>query len=390
MSPPRERLEIVFLLAGSSVRRAELRSRARATLEAADFPRLSRELADRRLLPLIGSRAMEAAPDLVSTGFREAVTAARAAARAHGLGLEATTARLAAALDAAGIRCLPLKGPLLATEAHGDLGMRETFDIDLLVPAERIEDAVAVLRERGYSAPTDVRRSNGLPDLHFELHHPSQPSVDLHWRVYWYESAFSEQLIARAEPRRDGLLRAQPDDLMASLLLFYARDGFHGVRMAADIAAWWDRHGEALPPRALGQHAARFPELAPALSAAARAVENLAGVPARGWLGAECERTRRVATAARLADWRQAGDRDQMSANISLVGGLLRPPGSLPEFARRELLLPSEGPVTSAVHAAKVVARSAFALWKVRGDRRWVEPAAGVSFAGRSGPRMRP
>ena len=330
MSRSPARLQILFLLAGCEQRRARLSELTRDFLEHADYDLLARDLAERRLLPLIGSRAIESAPDLVPDRFRETVAAARAAARARGLAVEAITTRLAASLGGAGIRTLVLKGPLLATAAHGDVGLRETADIDLLVPASSLDAAVGVLREHGYSEPSDVRRPNGLPDLHLELRHSTLPQVDLHWRAYWYESAFSERLLAEAEAGDDGLLRAQPADLMASLLLFYARDGFHGVRMAADIAGWWDRHGQALPPRFLEAHASRSPELVPALTAAATAAEKLTGVPATSWLDTPAEHSRRVATAVRLADWAQSGDRDQMSANISLVGALLRPPGSLP------------------------------------------------------------
>jgi hypothetical protein len=79
--------------------------------------------------------------------------------------------------------------------------------------------------------------------------------------------------------------------------------------------------------------------------------------------------------ATRFADWEQSGDREQLRANVSLVGGLLGPPGSLPDFVRRELLLPGDGAIATAVHATKVSARFLLGLWRVRGGRRWVEPA---------------
>jgi hypothetical protein len=62
-----------------------------------------------------------------------------------------------------------------------------------------------------------------------------------------------------------------------------------------------------------------------------------------------------------------------MSANISLVGALLRPPGSLREFARREFLPPGSPPAATAIRAAKVSARYGLALWTVRGGRAWAE-----------------
>jgi hypothetical protein len=372
-------LDLIYLLAGSEQRRSTLRALVADAVARADQPRLARDLAERRLLPLIGSRAVDAAPAAASEQFREAVASARAAARARGLAVEAVTRDVVGELADAGIRALALKGPLLATEAHGDAGLRETSDIDLLVAPGDLDAAAGVLRRRGYGDPADVRRANGLPDLHLEMQHLTLPTVELHWRVYWYESVFSERLLARAEPRADGLLAARPDDLIASLLLFYARDGFHGVRLAADIASWWDRHGAALPQRFLESHVTAFPELESGLVAAATATERLTGTPALSWLGRPPAVTGRVATAARLADWAQSDDRDQMSANISLAGALLRPAGALPEFARREFLRPGDGPAAVAVHAAKVAARYGIALWRVRGSRLWASPPARAS-----------
>lgn len=204
VSRPLPQLQIVFLLVGSTRRRSTLRDAVRAHLDGADFDRLARELAERRILPLIGSRAIEAAPELVPDEFRTVVREATSAARARGLLVEATMRRLVKRLSAAGIRALALKGPPLALEAHGDLGMRETADIDLLVPVDRLDAAAEVLRREGYAAPAGGRRRDGLPDLHLELRHHSIPPVDLHWRVYWYEHAFSQALLASADPGEPG------------------------------------------------------------------------------------------------------------------------------------------------------------------------------------------
>jgi hypothetical protein len=83
-----------------------------------------------------------------------------------------------------------------------------------------------------------------------------------------------------------------------------------------------------------------------------------------------------VDVAVRLADWEQAADRDQMSANVMLVGALLGPRGSGREFVRRELVLPRRSRAASAIHTAKVGVRAAIALWKVRGSRMWAKPPA--------------
>ena len=348
-----------------------MRGRVRELLARVDFGRLERELDDRRLLPLIGSRAIEVGDELVPHGFRVAVGRSLAAGRAHGISIEWATRRVCASLEAAGIRALPLKGPTLAAEVHGDVGLRATSDVDLLVPPAQLDAAAELLVGEGFTPPRDVRRSNGLPDLHLVLTHPRLEQVELHWRIHWYETDFSAVMLARAAPGPDGLLRPTPEDLAASLLLFHQRDGFHGLRPAADLAAWWDRHRGELPPAFLEGHARRHPELRPALTAATRVVERVGGVPATAWIGECAAGGRRVDLAVRLADWAQQGDRDQLMANISLVGGLLGPPHSGRAFAQRELLSYGEGPRGRAAHAAKRCMRYVLALWHVRGRRSW-------------------
>ena len=375
--PPRE-LELVFLLAGTDARRAELSGAAREVLERADFGLLEEELRDRRLLPLIGSRALAVGADLAPEGFRDAVDRARAAARAQGLAVEWATRRVVTALEAAGIRALPLKGPLLASDVHGDVGMRETADADVLVGSERLDGAVRVLLDDGFAAPTDPRDHRGLPDLHFAMDHPTLARIELHWRVHWYDRGFSQDMLARADAGADGLPRPGPDDLAASLLLFYARDGLHGVRPVADLAAWWDRYGGDLSGPFLEGHVRSYPELAPALAAAAISAERVGGVPATGWLGGGLRAGRRIAMATRLGDWTQHGNRDQLRANISLVDALLGPPGSARAFIRRELLRGGAGGIARAVHGAKVAFRYGLALWGVRGSRSWASVPASV------------
>ena len=231
--------------------------------------------------------------------------------------------------------------------------------------ADDLPRAARVLRDRGYELPRDPVRGDGMPDLHYSLPHPELPPVELHWRIHWYDRGFSSGLLARARPGASGELVADPVDQAAALLLFFARDGLQDLRMAADIAAWWDRHGAQLPEAALDGVAARHPELRRALGASAAVAERVVGVPAAAWLGGDVPGKRRAALAARVADWSQTIDRDQISANISLVDALLAPSGGLPEFVRRQLFTVRRG--SRAAHAAKTSVR--FVLAAIRGAR---------------------
>ena len=364
-------LEVALLLAGGQQRRLQVQPRVRELLGRADLTRLERGLAERRLLPLIGSRVLAAGGDVVPESFRAAVHRATVAARAQGLAVEWATRRVVSLLADAGIPSLPLKGVTLASDVHGDLGLRPTSDVDLLVPRAALDDASRVLMEQGFSPPTDLLRRNGLPDLHLVLSHPELVQVELHWRIHWHEEAFSADMLARSSAGSDGLARPTPEDLVASLLLFHSRDGFHGLRPALDLAAWWDRHGEEPAKPFLESHARSYPQIAAALSAAARVVEPVAAVPATRWLGGAAVGGRRVELAARLADWTQHGDREQLRANISLVGGLLGPPSSGLDFVRRELLSYRAGRFGRPGHFVKRVARYLIALWSLRRGRAW-------------------
>lgn len=62
-------------------------------------------------------------------------------------------------LQGEGIRCIPLKGPLLAEALYGDGALRHSTDMDLLVPIEDVPRAIGACARLGYQATYD----NALP-----------------------------------------------------------------------------------------------------------------------------------------------------------------------------------------------------------------------------------
>lgn len=258
----------------------------------------------------------------------------------------------------------------------------------------QLETAVAIVTRIGYHLPEDPRFVNGRPVLHYTLEAESgiRPPVELHWRVHWYETAFSEALLGRSKPTPAGLRRAEPADELAALLLFFARDGFLGLRLAADIGAWRDANAAALADRALDPLISDHPLLREALVTSARVAQDLVGLPADR-LTAETGVARRSALARRLANWSQSGDAGQTSANQTLVDGLLSPPGELRALLRRNVFPPE--PVIAgwysttgearaktaffqALHPVKLVLRYLRGLWAVRRGRWWASVPAGT------------
>src|SRR5205823_10315456 len=188
--------ELALLLAGTGRRRQRARARIAELAAAAHPRRLVAYLDERRLLALLGSRLLDVLPESPAT-LRDAVAAAIDRNRLEAMAIDGATTRLARRLEDQGIAALPLKGPRLAQALYGDTGMRASADVDILVPAESLERAVTLARAEGYGAPTEDVGPGELPELHFEMPHPRLPTLELHWRVHWYESGFSQAALRR-------------------------------------------------------------------------------------------------------------------------------------------------------------------------------------------------
>lgn len=330
--------ELLLRLAGTAERRRQSEDRIRRLAASADWGRLEQLLESSRVFPSLGPRLTELAPDDVATGFGESLARARQAAGGGEIVLQLTADQVRAALAARDIRSALLKGPLLGRAAYGEAGRRLSNDVDVLVPAEDLQGAAAALRELGYAPPTDHLETGGLPLLHLTMVHGENrlPSVELHWRIHWYEREFARRHLLPPEPSAPSDWRPEPAAEFAALLLFYARDGFVGLRYPSDLSAWWDRHAAEVDPSKLARLANAHPRIRPALAAALAVAGRTIGLPAaltavRGDLG------RRGRMAVRLADPYPYPSMQQAYAEIGLIDGLLTPRGKLGEYARRQI-----------------------------------------------------
>jgi len=373
--------QLILLSAGTAARRRSARGDAARLAPAVDWPRLTATLYSRRLLPLLGPRILDLLDeDPARADFAAAVARARDAGRRQGQLLQLVTLRLLELLAAAGIPAAALKGPLLGEAIHGDPGRRLSSDLDLLVAPHRLADAVAVVRQLGYGEPIDHLLPDGLPLLHLRMldHRRKLPPLELHWRVHWYERRFAADRLlpptagvwlapnatgaatpaatVRAVPAATASTpaaapaaggpapgwRPAPADELASLLLFYARDGFIDLRIATDISAWWDARGGELPAEGLAGVVDAYPQLARVLPAAARVAENIVGLPAARLLRDARRPGVRGRLAAKVANPNPQTSQPQLYADMGLVDGLLAPPGGLRDFVARQLLPPAE------------------------------------------------
>ncbi len=372
---------IILASACTGARRKATREQDRELLKAVDSRALTEKLQARRLLPTLGPRIMELAGQDIDGDFATAVQRSTDAGRLRATALTLVSTRAIAALAEAGIPSTLLKGPLLGEAVYGDPGRRYASDVDLLVDAAQLTRAVEVVRGLGYKAPTDHVDAEGMPLLHFALVHERMelPTVELHWRVHWYERSFArERLLAPLESATREW-RPAPADELAALLLFYARDGFAGLKLATDLSAWWDAFGDELQPGAVGGLMRSYPELARVLTVAATVAGKVVGLPADRILGGPRRLRARERLAARLANPSPHGTNAQLFADMGLVDGLLAPAGDFAAFLKRQVILPREvldgradatveGHVSSPLgHSARVLARYGLAMTRVLG-----------------------
>lgn len=173
----------------------------------------------------------------------------------HALFLEAELAAAAAVLDRAGVAALPFKGPAFAERIGTGPALREMDDLDLLLPCERVADAVEALAQLGYdsSVPVHALDPRWLRGAGHELaltRWRDGMLLELQWRLAppWYpEPCTVAEALAQASPTefRSGRMawpRAE------HLFLMHVADGMKScggsMRWAGDLAAIVRRHGE--------------------------------------------------------------------------------------------------------------------------------------------------
>lgn len=142
------------------------------------------------------------------------------------------------------IPLLFLKGPVLAKELYGDVSLRTSSDLDILVPIQKLGEMEELLQKSGYVK--DEYIETVLNDWkwrhhHFTYIHPTKEvKVEVHWRLNpgpGKEPSFGELW----ERRNTSLLTRNPlyflgkEDLFLFLVSHGARHGWSRLRWLFDI-----------------------------------------------------------------------------------------------------------------------------------------------------------
>lgn len=106
------------------------------------------------------------------------------------LGMAAETLRICQAFAAAHLPHVVLKGAALGETLYGNAGMRDSADMDILIPPDRAPQCLSIVEAMGFGSTMSPRPGPGLSlvrrfiakDWHLK-HRESGFLVELHWRL---------------------------------------------------------------------------------------------------------------------------------------------------------------------------------------------------------------
>ncbi|MBY0407658.1 MAG: nucleotidyltransferase family protein, partial [Rickettsiales bacterium] len=168
-----------------------------------------------------------------------------------------------AALEAAGIACMVMKGMPIALCFHASHATRPMADLDLLVRSEQAADARRVLAGLGFAATTK-HPAHEQPDLHAQdFRNAEGTEIDLHWYALREVpgSAIEDWFWASALPfTYEGVTCVRPaaTPLLAHTLLHGLRSNLEpSIRWVSDAAALMGQQQEPLDWQGLVDFAAK-------------------------------------------------------------------------------------------------------------------------------------
>lgn len=196
----------------------------------------------------LACRELLARPGLLSDKARRALVVAQRAGAVRAFDGLRELRDVLRRLEAAGVHALPYKGPVLAFDAWGDVSLRDSADLDVVVAPRDVDRAAAALEALGYR-PADGR---AWPDARAVNDWQAQVTLrrdggrvllDLHWRFCDRKLPWSPDIpavFARGQWRHIADVRVPVparEDQVLLVLLHAARHGWDRLEAFATAGA---------------------------------------------------------------------------------------------------------------------------------------------------------
>lgn len=199
-----------------------------------------------RVVPLVSHALSWSGVELPAAIAERLAQRAQACAR-RSLVMARESLRLQRAFDGAGVPLMVVKGAPLAVLAYGGLGLKDSWDIDLLVPPEDAARSVRLLTELGYRGDLATIGPRQLEayltygkEAQFERAAPAI-TAELHWRLTDNPRLLRDVAAAvrsQSVPMPGGRLRTLADeDLLTYLCVHGTFHNWGRLKWLADVGA---------------------------------------------------------------------------------------------------------------------------------------------------------
>ena len=161
--------------------------------------------------------------------------------------LTAELLRVMRALAAENVPAIPYKGPVLAAITYGNLAMRPSCDLDILVSEKDVRRALRIMPELGYRAEysltpaQEARYLRSTCEYNF-LHESNQTQVEIHWQVMPPKLGLTfefDRLWSRARLLSIGSSRLpvlSPEDALLVLSVHGFKHLWNSLKWVCDVA----------------------------------------------------------------------------------------------------------------------------------------------------------
>jgi hypothetical protein len=214
-----------------------------------DWDRFLRVVRRHRVVGLVHD-GLRSAQISVPTNVSSIVAEQAAALVRKNLALAAEAARLQGLFEEANVTVVFVKGVSLAKLAYGNLGIRHSQDLDLLVPPDSFPTATSLMERAGYHRfnPSAAVHGDQLLQLMTMrkdfgyVHERGEPQLELHWRLFLNPRFLDETSLfvpSRIVPLSEniGLRTLGKDDLFIYLCAHGALHWWYQLKWLADVGA---------------------------------------------------------------------------------------------------------------------------------------------------------
>lgn len=245
--PLRPEVELLVLCARTRLSEAQAVRAAELAREVRDWEGVASRAEDHGVAPLLVRHLESACPEAASDAALEPLRFYAHGSSLYSRMLARELAAVMRRLRERGIPALPFKGPALAALAHGDVTLRVSGDLDILVRPDRVWSGCDALASLGYRLLPPLTPEQRNAHLHTRYNcklerEPGPFRIELHWRFAPRQFTFPLGFDALWERRRSLTLEGEtidspcPEDLLLILCLHGCKHGWKRLGWLADVA----------------------------------------------------------------------------------------------------------------------------------------------------------